>query len=227
LEWLNLWNKLKSNNIMEQENFRHESFGQIMFTRTNGLASFYGSELEQQNYISMELHQSEIQRDITCDRYYNYGAPLVRIRMSAGQFSELITSLNVGGGACCTIERLMGKKVAELPTAESRKEFVHRKFEDRMKEFADKLKNKQSRAKEISSKKTLSKADQEELNMTVEWLTQEVARNIPFFAMCFKETMDEVVFEAKLEVENAIQHKISVLGLSELHKQNELLSGNE
>lgn len=36
--------------------------------------------------------------------------------------------------------------------------------------------------------------------------------------------MDEVVLEAKTEVENAIQHKINVLGLDALHEQNKLLS---
>ena len=36
--------------------------------------------------------------------------------------------------------------------------------------------------------------------------------------------MDEVVFEAKTEVENAIQHKIAVLGLNALHEQNNLLT---
>jgi len=36
--------------------------------------------------------------------------------------------------------------------------------------------------------------------------------------------MDTVVYEAKTEVENAIQHKINVLGLSELHKQQKLLN---
>jgi hypothetical protein len=36
--------------------------------------------------------------------------------------------------------------------------------------------------------------------------------------------MDEVIFEAKLEVENAIQHKVSVLGLQALHNENKLLN---
>ena len=36
--------------------------------------------------------------------------------------------------------------------------------------------------------------------------------------------MDKVVFEAKTEVENAIQHKINVLGLDALHEQQRLLT---
>ena len=210
---------------METERHTHESFGQISFTRTvGGNTNFYGSELPQDHYISLEIHHSEIERELTQDRYYNKGQ-ILRLRMSSGQFSELITSMNSGTGIPCTIERLQGKKIESIPVLESRKDFVHRKFEDRMKEFAVKLKTKQDRVKELSKKKTLSKEDQKELNWTVEWITQEVTSNIPFFAKCFQETMDDVVFEAKLEVENAIQHKISVLGLNALHEENRMLGG--
>lgn len=208
---------------MERELKTHPSFGQIQFSRVSGHANFYGSELEQQNYITMEVKQSEIQRDLSQDKYYAFGIPLIKIRMSSGQFSEMITSMNMGGGVCCTIERLNGERVEELPIQESRKELVHRKFKDRMKMFADSIRDKKNKAKDIVKKKTLSKDDIHELSQHIEWLTQEIESNIPFFAKCFQETMDEVVFEAKTEVENAIQHKINMLGLNALQEQNKLL----
>jgi len=208
---------------MERENHKHESFGQISFSRISGRTNFYGSELEQDHYIDMEVYASEVERDLTQDWYYARGLPLIKVRMSSGQFSELITNLNIGTGTTCTIEMVNEKYVQELPFQESRKEFVHRKFEDRMKEFAIELRKRQKVAKTIIAKKTLSKDDMRTLQQHVDWLTQEVESNIPFFAKCFQETMDEVIQEAKLEVENAIQHKISVLGLTELHKQNNML----
>jgi hypothetical protein len=208
----------------EKEVITHPCFGQVRFTRTNSNGTnFYGSELKQDNYIALEVEPSEIQRDLSQDRYYSKHFPLIRIRMTANQFAELLTSMNHGSGVPCTIERLNGVKVEDLPVQESRKEFIHRKFEDRMKAFAVTLKEKQAKVKELSAKKTLTKADQQELNWTVEWLTQEVASNIPFFAKCFQETIDYSVNEAKSEIENAIQHKINVLGLEALHEQNKLL----
>ena len=57
---------------MEKETISHESFGQIQFNRSNSNGTqFYGSELPQDHYISMEVHHSEIQRELTQDRYYN------------------------------------------------------------------------------------------------------------------------------------------------------------
>lgn len=207
---------------MESERFKHPAFGQIQFIRTNSNnTSFYGSESTQDHYISMEVNHSEIHRDLTQDRYYNIDQ-ILRIRMSSGQFAEMLTSMNCGSGVPCTIERIQGKKIGELPMQESRKEFVHRKFDDRMKIFGDTIRESQNKAKELIKKKTLSKEDMHQLQMHIEWLTSEVERNIPFFVKCFQETMDEVVFEAKTEVENAIQHKINILGLSALHEQNKL-----
>lgn len=133
----------------------------------------------------------------------------------------------VGSGVCCTIERLDGKKVEEYQPQESRKEFVHNEFKQRMKQFSNQLTQKQKEAKELINKKTLSKEDMRLLNNYIEWLTQEISSNIPYFAERFQETMDTVVHEAKLELENALQHKISVLGLNELHNQNKLLTNGE
>ena len=207
---------------MEREDHKHPSFGQIRFARINGHANFYGSELEQDHYISMTVQSSEVSRELTTDWYHSYGLPLIEVRMTSGQFSEMITSMN-REGVPCTVEMVNKERIEPMPAQEIRKEFVHRKFEDRMKMFANSIRENQKKAKEIVKKKTLSKQDIHELTHQLEWLTQEVESNIPFFAKCFQETMDEVVYEAKTEVENAIQHKINVLGLNALHEQNSLI----
>lgn len=207
----------------DTEVLSHESFGQVQFIRTTGRANFYGSELEQDHYITLEVHGSEIHRELTQDRYYNRERVL-RLRMSSGQFSELITNMNMGSGIPCTLEYILNKKIEPLPKQENRKEFVHRKFEDGMKIFGDSIRERQNKAKELVKKKTLSKDEMHQLQMHIEWLSAEVENNIPFFAKCFQETMDDVVFEAKTEIENAIQHKINTLGLNALHEQNKLLN---
>lgn len=211
----------------EEERYSHPSFGQISFSRVQGNGtSFYGSELDQDHFITMELSHSEVNRELSRDWYFAK-SPIVKVRMTSGQFAELITSLNYGSGPCCTIEYIEGENIPTLSKQESRKEFVHRKFEDRMKMFAQSIRDNQKKAQDIVKKKTLSKADIHSLTHQLEWLTTEVERNIPFFAKCFQETMDEVVLEAKTEVENAIQHKIKILGLSALHEENKLLENKK
>jgi len=143
---------------MEEEQ-RHPSFGQITFSRINGTNNFYGSELKQDNYIQMTINKSELVRSLTDDKHFPYGAPLIRVRMSANQFSELITTMNYGSGACCTVEMVDGKKVEKLPEIENRKDFVHKSFEDRMAEFAQSIRDQQQKALTLVKKKTLTKDD--------------------------------------------------------------------
>lgn len=213
-----------------KEEIKHESFGKLRFSRVSCTPAqrFYGSELAQSHYIQMTLEESEVHRTLTQESYFCSGKTLVQLRMSTGQFAELITSLNTGSGTPVTIELVGEKFMEKLPEIESRKEFVHNAFTERMKSFGDTIRKVQEDAKNIVKKKTLSKEDIRNLTHHLDWLTGEVERNIPFFAEQFQETMDKVVLEAKTEVENAIQHKISVLGLEELHKQqgNLLIDGN-
>jgi hypothetical protein len=210
------------NKALESETFEHESFGQIRFSRVNGYANFYGSELPQQNYISLEISTSKCEKTLTQEWYFP-NQEVMRLRMSAGQFSELITSMNYGSGVPCTFERVNGKKVEDIPVDETRKEFVHRAFKDRMKEFSNTLISNKEKAREIINKKNLNKSDVETLSNMLGKIFQEVEMNIPYFTECFQETMDKVVEEAKIEVENAILHKVTIAGLEKLHEQNNLL----
>src|SRR5690348_7418858 len=89
--------------INQRERSSHPSFGQIQFTRTNGNARFYGSELNQAHYVEMTVHPSEVERELSRDWFYTEGAPLIKVRLSQNQFAELITSLNMGSGVPCTV----------------------------------------------------------------------------------------------------------------------------
>ena len=211
---------------MEKESHSHPSFGQISFSRIQGHEKFYGSELPQDHYIEMNVHHSKIERNLNQDWFYNVGLPAITIRMTSGQFSEMITSLNRGTGTPCTIEMVDGRRIEKLPEFESRKEVHHKEFEKEMEQFAQRISKTQRSAKELVKKKTLSKDDIRQLEIQLDYMVMEIVSNIPFFAKQFQEMMDKVVFEAKTEVENAIQHKINVLGLNALHEQNKLLSND-
>ena len=205
------------------ERKKHESFGQIQFNRVNGHARFYGSELEQRNYISLEIHRSEMIRDLMDERYYP-NEQIIRVRMSSGQFSELITSMNLGTGVPCTIERVLGKKQEPLPIIENKKDQVNREFKNRMKLFGDTIIENKNKALDIVKKKSLSKQDIHDISHLLNWIITEVESNIPFFAECFQETTDKVVNEAKIEIENALLHKVNSLGLLALNEENKKLS---
>lgn len=205
---------------VEREKYRHPSYGQIRFARIQGHQRFYGSELEQDHYIQLEICQSSVEKDLSND-WYHAENELIQVRMTSNQFAEMITSLN-HEGIPCTIEYLCGEKIDPLPNIENKKELTHRQFRERLDSLSEKLSNIRSEIYEITKKTKLSKDDLRRIQINSDILVQEVTSNIPFFGECFQEHMDKIVIEAKTEIEAAIQHKINMLGLTELHKQNQL-----
>lgn len=209
----------------EREIIKHSAFGQIRFSRAQSQnVAFYGSQVKQDHYIMMEVLESYVERTLSCDWYYT-DKILMRLRMTSNQFAEMITSLNHGSGTPCTLEFVAGELIEPFKgEAETKNRATHRQFKERLTEFADTLKEKQAQAKELVKKKTLSKQDQNDLLRHLEWMTRELTRNMPFFMECFQETMDAVILEAKTEAENAIQHKLTSLGLGEVKR---LMLGGE
>ena len=208
-----------------KERISHPSFGMLRFSRVNGRSPyFFGSELPQDHFVTMEVLPGEVEKELTRDWYYAKNRPIISVRMTSNQFAEVITSLNIGSGVPVTIEYKDGVKVEQMENKpETSKEFTHRKFQDRMKEFAQTLNGYKKTSEEIIKKKTLSKEDQSKLNNIISHAIQEISSNIPFFLECFQENMDKVVLEAKTEVESAILHKITTLGLAQLHEEQKLL----
>lgn len=209
---------------MDREIKSHPSYGMISFSRINGGGErFYGSEMIPDNYIEMRVMTSEMETDLSSTRYYGKDR-ILSVRMTSVQFSELITSMNVGDGVPCTIDRIMGEKVERIPAHEQRPDFVLRKFNDRLKEMGESVGRNRENIDRILNKPKLSKDDRKEIQNILSKHETEIAKNIPFFLRCFQESMDEIVVDAKTTIDSALQHKITTLGLSELHKQNKLLT---
>lgn len=195
----------------------------IQFSRVSSSvkSSFFGSDLPVDNHIEMCVYRGKLERSLGRDWYspksYN---PLIQLKLTPFQFSELITSLNFNSGIPCTLLRVEEEIIAqeESDRVENRKEITHRKFEERMEEFVQKIKDNQERVEKLVKKKTLSKEDQQELLIANSQISDEALKNIPFFLKAFQEAMDGVVLEAKMEIEGAIQHKIATLGMEQLQK---------
>lgn len=204
---------------MEKETSKHPSYGMIGFSKVScsGNNRFFGSDLPVSNYIEIKIHAAEIDRDLSHDRYHAlHQDRLISVKMTHNQFAELLTGGNMGDGVPCTITEVMGNDIEQEADFENRKQYTHRMFKQRMLEFNKQIVEKQQMIKTLTAKKTLSAEDQKQLNWAMDWLTQEMTKNIPFFMECFQETMDKVVTEAKSEVENAILTKAQNYGLQVL-----------
>jgi len=214
---------------MEKEVTEHPSYGMIGYSRVScsGKNVFFGSDLPVENYIEINIHAAELNRDLSRDWYHaDHGKKLISVKLTSNQFAELLTGGNMGDGVPCTVTEVMGENIPQEINTENRKQYTHRMFKQRMFEFNKQIVEKQQRIKVLTAKKTLSAEDQKELNWAMDWITQEMTKNIPFFMECFQETMDKVVTEAKSEVENAILTKAHHYGLQVLQGKIPVLELN-
>lgn len=217
----------KYKSVMGEEQ-THESFGAIQIVRIScspGM-NLFDSSIKHSHIISLRVCTAKKYRAHGYDRV-QAGREIVEVYMSSTQFADMITNMNNGSGTPCTIQHIDHKRMEKCPV-ENQTMLHNIEFKERMKSFADTLKNMRNEANDFATQK-MSKKDAEAWNNKIRMLTQEIEANIPFFNKCFTEQMDKTVTEAKGEIESFVQHRIIDAGLESLfgQKKDDILSIDE
>lgn len=200
----------------------HPAFGMVNLSRvqTNGMF-LAGSSILHGNVISLEIKDAQ--------RIHSYGGrswwfgrkSLIKIYLSPTQFSELLTSMNVGDGVPCTITRFNGEgrpAITFLPTPVTE---AIKHMEGKLKGVLGKARMLVKTVQKVCAETAgIKKADKETLRSLTIDLENEVGSNIPFAATCFAETMEETVKEAKGAVEEFVQSRIVSAGLEAIAQKN-------
>lgn len=195
----------------------HPSYGTIMFNRSNSkVTPLFGSSIKHNNVITMELRHADIERGLNRDWVYGK-APIAEIEMSYSQFAEAITSFGQGTGIPVTIRYT--EKDGKIPPCDfiSKREQFIGEFKEQTNKAVKKSKELIDEVAELfSSKKTLTKADKENILKKLNMLNSDIGSNIGFIADQFNEQMDKTVMEAKGEIESFCQNKINAIASAAL-----------
>jgi len=147
--------------------------------------------------------------------------PIVEIALSAAQFAEAITSMNVGEGVACTIQSVEGvsmEKVPEEVTPENVK--IMDGFEDKLAGVVDIIQKAHVEMETVvESKSTISKGRAREMTNILGRALQEVRSNMPFVLSQFQESAQKVVTHAKAEVEAFTHLALRNAGMEHLRLQ--------
>lgn len=208
--------------MTERNKETHESYGMLNFSSVSGGDStLFGSSIPHRETIQLSIGAAEIERGLHTDWYYKRGDHIV-VEMSHSQFSEAITSMNMGSGIPVTIKRLNGQRISEPPFTNKRIQFEE-EFKHKMDELEKSLRHLTENAENIlTNKKTVSKADRHEILNDINKLRVELASNIPFMSNMYNEQLDKTTNEAKGEIEAFTLNRVNQLGLNSLQELQHL-----
>jgi len=162
--------------------------------------------------ISNSRLEADITRDFQRD-WIHGGKNLIEVSMSATQFADALTSMNVGDGVPVTLEYLKGdvwnaekRQYRASPPETEFKKRAQNELKKEMEELGERLKVLAKDAKEIlEAKGPINKAGKEAIINGIESVIQEVRSNIPFAHQCFAESVERTVVEAKGEIDATYQ----------------------
>lgn len=194
---------------------RHPAFGMIGASRVSCSghgATLHGSDFGHHHYVIVNIHNSSLRRDLSHDWIHNDGHEYVQVSLSEAQWATFVSSMNVGDGVPCTIERINGQRVPDiLPTVNRREQFSG-ELQQTVVDAIDHL-NKASSLVNASQAGVKSK---ELILGELKLAVQELRANVPFVAKSFDEHMDRTTERAKIEVNAYLQHAIVRAGLNSL-----------
>jgi hypothetical protein len=212
---------------MKKNYKRHPSYGVVQFMRTGGGSGrLFGSAVKRHgSTIRLTVCPASYQHDLGRDWIHGDLDAIVEVEMSATQFAELLTSMNVGSGVPCTIRRRMdddGKqhRIEDPPDEEVEAERVRGYFRETMEKLADRLTELTDQVSKTLDKKSVTKKDRENIRSITRLIVQDVRSNFPFVAESFQRVMDKVVASAKAEVDAFIAHMVTVTGLQTLRERD-------
>lgn len=207
--------------LRDEERFEHESFGMIGITNCNSNIGIplFGSSIKHDRFISLKIMRGDVTRNLHREWYYGKET-IIEVYLSAAQFTNFITSPNMGQGVPCTIKFADGKEMSATPYFGQNEMFAQEldaDFKKAMQDTDTLIKD----AREILSKKgALRVSEKKELLGKIESLAQHIKANIPFLHKQFTRAMDKTVNAAKIEIEGFYTSTIMKLGKRALAKLN-------
>lgn len=219
---------------MEKDrHLKHPCFGSASFSRVYGHSGFmFGSDIQSENFIELTINHAErVQGDYKV-YYYDYGKPIVKLKMTQTQFAELLTNMNRGNGVPVTLEEVNGEQIEQFDLNEAKNHLDELKedFKEHSKKIVNSLIETSNELKRIINKKNLSKKDQEDAMNLLNRYIAEIRNNMPFFIKLYKEETADIVQRAKSELDGMIQScviraGIKALGLDSTEIKGELSNG--
>lgn len=198
--------------------YKDKSYGMISVGRVTGggKEGLFGSSINHTNTISLKIGHGSLTRDLSSD-WFHMEDRLIEVEMSTLQFSELITSLNVGAGIPCTIKFTKDDGHINFKPLDNIVSTFKKEVKNKLSNVSRAMDGIDYKVSELLKKSTINKAERLELLEMLTTITGTLrGSNIGFTADMFDEQIVRTMSEAKCEFEGFVLHRLTELGLAHL-----------
>ena len=182
----------------------HPAWGLIGASRVsaNPHAALFDSDIQHQHYVVVRLRRASRRRTLGSDRTHGE-EQIVEIAMSEAQWASFVSTMNVGDGVPCTIERV-GAEV--MPGVE---------YEPRLAVSMDEVDNAAHKAmEEVQEAFDTYEAHKTKANRDrLKYAIKNAPANICFAAERLSEHGENVVQRARADIEAMVVSKAEQLGI--------------
>lgn len=189
----------------------HPSYALIGASRVQGGVYLNGSDFRHHNFITITIKTAERHRCLGRD--WSFGEKeVIQVALSEAQWATFVSTMNVGDGVDCTIQRKSGSVVPQLPKPDSPKNKAHEDIGNTLAEL-------QTRLRELANELgdgAVSKTKAADIRRQMGWLADALTSNVEYTAKTFGEYVETTIEKAKIEVNAYATNIIHRTGIAAL-----------
>ena len=195
----------------------HDSWGMVgIYHQHHGGRQLFGSDVTNHNTICLKIKTAQCARELGAD-WIMGDKTLIEITLSANQFADLLTNANMGDGVPCTIEYVVGKGMIDYKPQKPKFEIIEEERDALAEKAVSDIHSSIAMVKELIEKKKISKTVGEELLRNMNGALQSlVGGGKDFYKRQAKREVENMVVEAKRQVQNYVDNKVYSTGLQML-----------
>lgn len=202
---------------MELKMKKHPSWGMVGLYHTQGGGrQLFGSDVTNHNTIRLAIKHAQKHRDLGRD--WTMGDDIIcEVEMSALQFAELLTNMNVGDGVPCTIKYTANDGYIEYQEEQSKIDVIYSERDSNVDKASSRLREVEQGLSELINNRKISKSVGTELLHKLSTALSDLeGNNFEFYKRQATEEIDKMVVEAKSQISEYVNHKIYSVGLETL-----------
>lgn len=203
---------------MKQEVRRtiHAAFGTISANRTHHHPEhLFGSDIEHMNTVRLEVCEAEriVDIDLNHEQIHSRKS-IITIALTEQQFASLITTMNVGGGTPCTIQRRSGVSVDPPPPPVKPAQACRQTLTEKGKKMAEELLSiERDLGALIDGDKPPGKTALRELLKRLHYAQCPLTDGMPFLYEQYHEALENAARDAETALHGRVISLFQKLGL--------------